>query len=306
LDAIARVAQRLSVLLGAGVSPASAWGYLETEEFGELCARVAAEGETAITDCAELLEEPERSAWLGLGAAWRVATDMGAPIAPSLEQFAVGLRSLADAQRETEVALAGPVATGRLVLALPVVGILFGVILGFNTIGTLFTTLPGLACLGVGMALLLLGRRWTRRLVAAAQPTELLPGLEFELLAIAVSGGGSLDRAVAAVEVALAQRIPLGRHTLRSGGGENNDPRRLIGVEAVLALSARAGVPAGALLRAEAAEARRDARASAQKKAAQLGVQLMIPLGLCVLPAFMALGVAPLLISVISSTIAGM
>jgi tight adherence protein B len=295
LDAIARVAQRLSVLLGAGVSPASAWGYLEDPDFGELCARVAADGESALSSTADELDEPERSAWLGLAAAWRVATDMGAPLAPSLAQFAVGLRSLADAQRETEVALAGPVATGRLVLALPVVGILFGTVLGFDVLRTLFTTAPGLVCLGVGVALLLLGRHWTRRMVAAAQPTELLPGLEYELLAIAVSGGGSLDRARAAVDNALGFARP------SSGSPGNED---LSNLEAVLRLSTRAGVPAGALLRAEADEARRDARAAAQKRAAELSVQLMIPLGLCVLPAFMALGVAPLLISVIRATVA--
>ena len=297
MEAIARVAQRLSVLLGAGVSPTSAWGYIDDPDFGELCARVAAEGETALVTAAEALDEPERSAWLGLAAAWRVATDMGAPISPSLAQFAVGLRSLADAQRETEVALAGPEATGRLVLVLPVVGILFGTLLGFDVLHTLFTTVPGLACLGVGVVLLLLGRRWTRRMVAAAQPTELLPGLEFELLAIAVSGGGSLDRARASVDSAVTRA----NVSLKRSGKE-----RLARVEAVLDLSARAGVPAGALLRAEADEARREARAAAQKRAAELGVQLMIPLGLCVLPAFMALGVAPLLISVIASTVSGM
>ena len=293
LDAIARVAQRLSVLLGAGVSPASAWGYLDDPDFGDLCLRVATDGE--IASAAEELDEPERSAWLGLAAAWRVASDMGAPIAPSLAQFAVGLRSLADAQRETEVALAGPVATGRLVLALPVVGILFGTVLGFDVLRTLFTTVPGLACLGVGVGLLLIGRRWTRRMVAAAQPTELLPGLEYELLAIAVSGGGSLDRARAAVDDALR----FAKSSSESPGKED-----LANLTRVLSLSTRAGVPAGALLRAEADEARRDARTAAQKRAAELGVQLMIPLGLCVLPAFMALGVAPLLISVIRSTVA--
>jgi tight adherence protein B len=293
LEAISRVAQRLSVLLGAGVSPASAWGYLDDPAFGELCARVAAGGDIAAA--AGGLDEPERSAWLGLAAAWRVASEMGAPIAPSLAQFAVGLRSLADAQRETEVALAGPVATGRLVLGLPVVGVLFGTVLGFDVLRTLLTTAPGLACLAVGVALRLVGRRWTRRMVAAAQPTELLPGLEYELLAIAVSGGGSLDRARAAVDDAVRG------HELSMPSAGNDDSRPL---DALLDLSQRAGVPAGALLRAEAEEARREARASAQKRAAQLGVRLMIPLGLCVLPAFMALGVAPLLISVIRETVA--
>ncbi len=71
----------------------------------------------------------------------------------------------------------------------------------------------------------------------------------------------------------------------------------------VLDLSRRAGVPAGELLRSEAEEARRAARSDAQVKAAALGVRLMLPLGLCILPAFMALGVIPLLITVISSTV---
>lgn len=292
LDAIARVAQRLSVLLGAGVSPASAWGYLDDGEFAELCRRVAVEGESAIASAAAQFVEPERSAWLGLAAAWRVAIAAGAPLAPSLARFAEGMRGLADAQRETEVALAGPIATGRLVLALPVAGLLLGAVLGFNTIGTLLGTPAGLICLVVGIALLLVARRWNARLVAAAQPTDAMPGLEFELLAIAVSGGGSLDRARDSVRSTCAE-LPFA-----SVRGSST-----VQLDAVLALSARAGVPAGALLRAEADEARREARASAQKKAAELGVRLMLPLGVCVLPAFMALGVAPLLISVISNTV---
>jgi tight adherence protein B len=297
LGAIARVAQRLAVLLGAGVSPASAWGYLDDADFGALCALVAEGGDSALVDAASTLEEPERSAWLGLAAAWTVAGEMGAPLAPSLSQFAVGLRALADAQRETEVALAGPVATARLVLALPVVGVLLGLVLGFNTLGTLFGTAPGLVCLLAGVALLLAARRWNARLVAAAQPREAMPGLEFELLAIAVSGGASLDRARAAVRAAVS------RHEVPLEAAARRTSRQL---DSVLDLSQRAGVPAAALLRAEADEARRDARAAAQKCAAELGVRLMIPLGVCVLPAFMLLGVAPLLIAVISTTVANL
>jgi tight adherence protein B len=271
-DDTARLVQRLSVLLAAGVSPTSAWGYLDGFE------QLADDLPASLVGV-----EP------GLAAAWRVATTAGAPLAHSLQQFAVGLRALGDAQRETQVALAGPVATARMVLLLPVVGILLGMVLGFNTLGTLFTTVPGLLCLVVGMTLLLAARRWNRRLVTAAQPTDGLPGLRFELLAIAVAGGGSLTQAIAAVDAALAE------FEIDAPGD----------AQSVLDLSRRAGVPAAALLRAEADEARRDARAAAQKAAAVLGVRLMIPLGVCVLPAFMALGVAPLLIAVITSTVAG-
>jgi tight adherence protein B len=76
-------------------------------------------------------------------------------------------------------------------------------------------------------------------------------------------------------------------------------------VDAVLALSQRAGVPAAELLRAEADEARADARADAQAAAARLGVRLMLPLGLCVLPSFMVLGVLPLIVSIVSATVSG-
>ncbi len=287
LDAIAKVAQQVSVLLAAGVAPASAWSYLDgVDAVGEAAARG---GDVAAALGQEGVGPAESSAWRGFGAAWRVATGAGAPLAPTLERFAVGLRSLADAQREADVALSGPVATTRLVMALPVVGVLFGMLLGFNTVGTLLTTGPGIACLVLGALLLLAGSRWNRRLVTAAEPKQLVPGLAFELMAIAVSGGGSLDRAHATVVEAL-----------ETAGFEV----MLTEVDRVLDLSRRAGVPAAALLRAEAEEERREARAAAQKAAAVLAVKLMLPLGLCVLPAFMVLAVAPMVIAVISSTVA--
>jgi tight adherence protein B len=40
-----------------------------------------------------------------------------------------------------------------------------------------------------------------------------------------------------------------------------------------------------------------------QERASTLAIKLMLPLGLCVLPAFMVLGVFPLLVSVITSTV---
>jgi len=317
LDAVASIVQRLAVLLAAGVTPASAWEYLDRDAsplVGPVAA-LAAEGTPvaeAVLVSVDRVPEGERPAWRALAAAWRVATEAGAPLAPSLRSFASSLRSLADAQREISVALAAPVATARLVTALPAVGIVFGLLLGFNTLEVLFGTVPGLVCLAVGVALMLVARVWNRRLIAGAQPTDLAPGLRCELTAIAVAGGGALDRAVASVERALAASA------LESGGtvsvsapgdaasrdaASGGDGRSA--VDAVLALSRRAGVPAGELLRSEAEESRRSARAEAAARASVLGVRLMLPLGLCVLPAFMVLCVAPLLIAVVTSTVSG-
>jgi tight adherence protein B len=295
LGQTAGVVERLAVLLAAGVAPAAAWGYLRE---GDLLERIVARVHTgadipeSIRAEAASLPASEALPWRGLAAAWCVATDAGAPLAPTLRQFAKSIRDLAQSQREITIALAAPVATARLVVALPPVGMLFGLVLGFNTIATLFTTPIGWACLAVGTGLLLATALWNRKLVRSAQPRDLTPGIEFDLMAIAVAGGGALDRARASVEQAM-NRFGIARVA-------DDD-----GVLAVLELSRRAGVPAADLLRSEADERRRVARAEVQRRAQELAIRLMLPLGVCVLPAFMILGVIPLLVTVVTSTSIG-
>jgi tight adherence protein B len=289
--AIAAVVQRLAVLLAAGVAPVAAWGYLSE---GVVSARIAVAASggripEAIIGVVDTLPPPEALAWRGLATAWAVALDAGAPLAPTLREFAASLRDLAEAQREIAVALAAPVATTRLVMALPVIGLFFGFVLGFNPIGTLVTTPAGWACVVVGGGLMLAASRWNRRLVRSAQPRDLTPGLEYDLVAIAVAGGGALDRARRSVALAMEQY----------GAGVRQDEA---GIDSVLDLSRRAGVPAAELLRTEATEQRRSARAEVRQRAEALSVRLMLPLGVCILPAFMLLGVVPMLLTVIGST----
>jgi tight adherence protein B len=308
LDALASVVQRLAVLLTAGVPPTSAWGYLadagqdahpsrDDAATVSLVAAAAQEGGQVHGAIMSALDhaggDTARSSggWRGLAAAWSVATDAGAPLASTLDEFASALRDLAQTEREVQVALAGPVATAKMVMALPAIGVLFGAALGFDTVGTLFGTPIGFFCLLVGSALMCAARIWNRRLLASASRGDATPGLVLDLVAIAVSGGASTERAVRAVDRACeASGIPA------------SDDRRV--VDDVLGLSRRAGVPAAVLLRSEAEEARRRSRSNGARRAATLSVTLMLPLGLCILPAFMLLGVAPLMVAVISSTVA--
>ena len=298
LDPLASIVQRLSVLLVAGVAPVSAWSYLAEGAQGADAARVRAVAEAAAGG-AVISEEIANAAdsatanalaWRGLAAAWHVATEAGAPLAPTLVELAVSLRSLAQNQRDLQTALAAPAATARMVMVLPVIGILFGLALGFDVLGTLFGTPPGLVCLTLGVILMIVARWWNSRLIASARSKRLTPGLGLDLMAVAVSGGASITRAQATVAEARE----------RCGLPEDGTDAAL---DEVLELSRRAGVPAAGLLRSEAAEARRVAHSDGERRAATLAVTLMLPLGLCILPAFMLLGVAPLLISVISSTV---
>lgn len=300
LDSVAGVIQQLAVLLGAGISPGTAWGYLATGESGSTDDPVAAIGSAVASGTpppiairTQTAGLPTGPAWAAVAAAWHVAGDAGAPLAPTLRDFATSLRATAAIERGIETTLSAPRATARMVMALPVVGVLFGTALGFDTIGILFTTIPGAICLGLAAVLLLVAAWWNRRLVRAASPRSVNPGLRADLLAIAVSGGASLDRAMSAVDSAISASFP---------EGAEDDAAE---TAAVLELSRRAGVPAAELLRSSADEARRTATAQAERKASVLAVTLMLPLGLCILPAFMVVGVVPLVIAVISSTAAG-
>lgn len=304
---VAAVTQRLAVLLDAGIAPSSAWrhaagGAVSTAASPAASLAVSPVVEAVIErggvgrelaehllDARGLAPTAERAAWGALAAAWSVAVDSGTPLGPALQRFAASLRGVAQALRDVEVALAGPVATSRIVLALPAIGLLFGVLLGFDAPRILLTTPPGWVCAALGAALIVGGMRWNRRLIRTARASDPAPGLALELLAIAVSGGASLERARERVDAALAEAglAPLGADA-----------------DAALAFSAAAGVPAAGLLLAEAEELRRRSSTAAQLRAAALGTRLLLPLGVCILPAFVVLGVAPIAMAILSSTVA--
>ncbi|CEA09080.1 Bacterial type II secretion system protein F domain protein [Arthrobacter saudimassiliensis] len=66
-----------------------------------------------------------------------------------------------------------------------------------------------------------------------------------------------------------------------------------------LTYAAGSGAPAARVLQAQAAQLRRRRMRSLERRAAVLGVRLVLPLGLCALPAFAALTVLPLLMSLL-------
>ncbi|WP_411721990.1 type II secretion system F family protein [Mycetocola sp.] len=339
IERVAAVTERLAVLLAAGVPPSAAWGYLasggvsrqgrggpdparipEVLAAAAAAAQVGADIAVAIAEAARGAPDgtrqrsangsrasPAAAAWFPVAAAWSVAIETGAPLAGCLHQLAGSQRALGQAQRDIEAALAGPRSTSRLVLALPVVGLLFGLLLGFDTFGTLVGTAPGLVCLTGAALLMLAAWRWSTGMVNRSTPRSTAPGLAIDLTAIAMSSGVSVDRAVAVVTSALARFRPLEPAeppTSRSASRHERNRDDAV-ISGVLALSRAAGVPAADLLRGEADQVRRDARSNAQQAAASLATRLMLPLGVCILPAFMLVGVAPLLLSVLSSTVQG-
>ncbi|WP_298038911.1 type II secretion system F family protein [uncultured Microbacterium sp.] len=281
-EAAAVAVRTLAVLLQAGAAPAAAWRHLA--ESGDPHA------ERVVSRCdagapLSLAIEEEGGAWCDVAAAWEIATTVGAPLAEVLRSLAETMRDTASAADDVRIALAEPAGTARLLLWMPLAGLLLGFALGFDTLGVLVTQPIGTACLVAGLLLVLAARLWTRRLLRRAQPDPGTPGMHAELVAVGVSGGASIERTLRLIgDSAAADRLC----------GDRTDD--------VLRLSRAAGVPAGELLRAAAALERHESRVAGRLRAAKLSSQLLIPLGVCTLPAFLLLGVAPLMISVLTST----
>src|SRR5690606_35811505 len=145
-----------------------------------------------------------------------------------------------------------PAGTARLLLWMPLAGLLLGFALGFDTVTILVTNPIGTACLVAGLLLVLCARMWTRRLLRRAQPQQASPGMHAELVAVGLSGGASIDRSLRHVDDSSARDRLHGTRTTE-----------------VLELPRAAGVPAGELLRAAAAQDRHDARVQGRMRAAK-------------------------------------
>ncbi|GAA1247792.1 hypothetical protein GCM10009588_28020 [Microbacterium phyllosphaerae] len=278
----ATAVQTLAVLLQAGAVPMVAWRHLAS--IGDVHAAAVVE---RVDEGVPLVAaiEAEGGAWRDLAAAWEIATTVGAPLAEVLRMIAETLRDAAAAADDVRIALAEPAGTARLLLWMPFAGLLLGFALGFDTLGVIVGTPAGAGCVVAGVLLVLVARAWTARLLRRARPEAGTPGMQAELMAVALSGGASIPRALHLVAETPATR-------------RGDDAR----IRSVLELSTSAGVPAGELLRASAAQDRHASRIDGRMRAARLSTKLLIPLGVCTLPAFLLLGVAPLLLSVLAST----
>ncbi|MDR7235162.1 type II secretion system F family protein [Agrococcus sp. BE272] len=265
----AATVHRLAALVAGGLPIDRAWSVLGTDASAVDAQRGGAGGTVA--------------------AVLSLARETGAPTAPTLERLAGLLREQAVQARALEAALAGPRATARLVMALPIVGIGFGLALGLDVVGAATGGGVGTWSMLLGAALLVAAWAWSRAIVRRAARGEAAPGLALDLVAVALAGGGAADRARAAAETALADA-----GVAADGWAE---------VDAALALARRAGVPVRGLLLAEAQAARIRARLEAEARAQRAAVQLSLPLGACVLPAFSLLVIVPLIASMLTGAL---
>ena len=308
----------------------------DIRRFTQALATLTSWGAPAHLACAQLLENGtrmrphSRERLHDLQLSLRMSESAGAPLATSLERAAEHAEERIDALLGRQSALAAPRATGRILSWLPLLGLGLGVLMGSDPVGVLTGSLLGALTGMLGLGLAFAGRRWTAALVHRAEvesarsstraanaeseaekpasPADAAPvdtALVLELLAAQLRAGLAPLAALGTLAEALNSR-PL--HTvcqrLQMGSGwqsawSGSAAGTFGELRDALAPAYTGGAPSTALLLSLADAHRLSERRAAERAAGKLSVALVVPLGLCSLPAFICLGIVPILISLL-------
>ncbi len=315
-----------------GLSPLSEdYGHKRCAEdirrFTQALATVTSWGAPAHLACAQLLENStrmrphSRERLHDLQVSLRMSESAGAPLATSLERAAEHAEERIDALLGRQSALAAPRATGRILSWLPLLGLGLGVLMGSDPVGVLTGSILGALTGLFGLGLAFAGRRWTAALVHRAEMESTRAGhtggeqalnaptvdtaLVLELLAAQLRAGLAPLAALGTLAEALnsrplhtvCQRLQMGSSW---GSAWSGSAAGTFGeLRDALAPAYTGGAPSTALLLSLADAHRLSERRAAERAAGKLSVALVVPLGLCSLPAFICLGIVPIIISLL-------
>lgn len=278
----------------AGLSASEAW-----REWGAEIGGLDGGGELAWSDPAAVPAATRAAA----DAAQRLAYGSGVPLADVVEALARVESVTEEARLAQRIALAGPASSARVLTWLPAAGLALAAVVEPGTLTFLVTTGFGWTLLMAGAALWWAGRAWSGRMAraAAAEPPRDLIVWSALLSACTRSGLdvlSSLDAVAGATRQRLGEAVP----RLRTGSPWDEAwagcPAALLPLATSLRPAWERGASPVAALEALAASELARRKADSLSAAATLGVRLTLPLSLCLLPAFIAVGVVPLVVAV--------
>ena len=246
--------------------------------------------------------------------ACRFSHGLGAPLADVLDAIGDAIDDAQAVEEARRVASAGPLMSARVLAGLPLVGVAAALALGASPWGFYTSGTPGVVCASLGVLAWVAGVASCRRILARCRRADAGGGdtdaaLACDLIASALACGASIPRALDALADACAQE-PLAwtASSLRLGATWEQaweeapawaDPLR----DALEASWTAGTAPEGMLARCASWE-RRARLVDAKTRAEELSVRLVGPLGAFFLPAFLLLGIAPLLAHLMG-TVAG-
>lgn len=241
-----------------------------------------------------------------------ISMQLGAPVTKVLEDIAQNILDIQQIEQAQTRSTAGPMISAKVLGFLPIVGICGSWLLGIKTLPWLIYTAAGRVCLALAIILQITGMVASWRLLTKTKKenTAMVKKIQWCLLAnIALRAGASIpmtlsalgrncaNEALGATANELQVAVPWESSWHQSGSEET----RLL--QEALTTPWHEGVSAVPVLETAIKQERNQLVLAAEETAGHLGVQLVVPLGLCYLPAFVLVGLVPVMVLVGGQTI---
>lgn len=270
-------------------------------------------GRAAETNPLARVRHPQATAQAlrGMLIATQVATQVGAPLAEILNRVADGIAATLETAAKRHTAQVGPKATARLLGVLPLAALGMAQFIGVDVIDMAFRGGINTWVFVVGLALMVVGNLWSAAMIRKATgglASGLNPTLAMDIIAACQQNGVSLTSTLQAVSVASeeADLAVVARMLLLGADWDEawaQADAKWVDLASVLQPAWEEGASPVPLLVRGASRTRAAEIHRALDAAERLGVRLMIPLGVCLLPAFFALGIVPVVVSTIEDLI---
>jgi tight adherence protein B len=227
---------------------------------------------------------------VGLSYVLTVANNSGSSVANEIDSVAALVRTRDRFTQRIRVAHANPKSTSRLVIWLPLLTLAMAQLVGWDVIGTLLERPIVFVSFLLGLCLLLTSKLVTSRMLRRSQPEETSAGFYLLGVALATSGGASLFQAKELVSKIYFEHF-----------GQEPPDTELFELQQIEQLVSETGARVSELLLRQSQSMQEEENVKTEIKIEKLGVRLMLPLGLGVLPAFVLLAIVPLMVTMLGS-----
>lgn len=255
--------------------------------------------------------EATATALEGMLVATQVSQEVGAPLAQILSRVADGISASLEAAAKRHNAQVGPKATAKLLGALPLAAVAMSHLVGVDVLSMAFSGGLNSAIFAVGIGLMVAGNLWSEWMIrrASGKTTHgLEPTLAMDIVAACQQNGVSLTSTLEALakasgepDLAVASKMLLLGASWEEAWEQAAD--KWNDLASVLEPAWKEGASPVPLLVRGAAQTRAHQTHEALAAAEKLGVRLVVPLGVCLLPAFFALGIVPVVVSTIEDLV---
>ena len=245
-----------------------------------------------------------RTAAASIALACRFSHGLGAPLADILDAIGDGVDDAQAVEEARRVASAGPLMSARVLAALPLVGIVSALALGASPWHFYTGATIGRICALLGVLAWVAGIVLCRRILARARQPEqgTDAALTCDLASAGLACGAAIPRVLDALAAASScEALSWTANALRLGApwdeAWEETSEWAHPLQDALESAWTSGSAPETMLARSASWERRTRLAEAKTRAEELSVRLVGPLGACFLPAFLTLGIAPLLAS---------